>query len=143
MNTEQTGAAVVEMAFVVLLLVWLVLGIVDIGRAIFTNITLQDAAQAGVTFAGFTSDANTGSVESAVIDSNDSLTFTAGDIDVSCTEVARTPQDASKVRVIARHSMPLITPVVGQAMGGTIDLERTAEGERFFESCDGLQEVPW
>lgn len=143
MKKLERGAAVVEMAFTVILLVWLVLGIVDVGRAIYTNIALEDAVQAGVAHAAFTPETDVSDVKNVAISSTDSITLTADEIQVACIEVEREPRDGSRVRVEAVHTMDFVTPLVGQALGGSIDLHKSAEAERFFESCDGLQEVTW
>ena len=143
MTKRERGAAAVEMAITLVLLVWLIFGIVDVGRAIFTQIAVRDAAQAGASYAAFTETAATGDVEAQVISSNDALPLTGTEIDVACQTVSRSDQNASQVRVTVQYGVDLITPLVGSALGGTIDLEHSAEAERYFSSCDGLQEVPW
>src|SRR5690554_1925723 len=50
MNERETGAAIVEMAFVTILLALLVCGVADLGRAVFTNIGVHDAAQEGARY---------------------------------------------------------------------------------------------
>ena len=50
----EKGAAAVEMAIVSMFLLVLLLGIVDIGRAITTNISLRDAVQEGAMYGAFT-----------------------------------------------------------------------------------------
>lgn len=131
------------MAFAVFLLLWLVLGIIDMGRAIFTNIALQEVTQAGVAHAAFTETVDASAVETVAIGSTDSLTLTGADIEIACQSVSRTDQNAAQVRVTTAYELDLITPLVGQALGGTIELTKTAEAERYFDSCSGLQEVSW
>lgn len=143
MIKDVRGAAAVEMAISFVLLAWLIFGIVDVGRAIFTQIAVRDAAQSGASYAAFTETAATGDVEAQVILSNDALSLTATEIDVACQTVTRSDQNASQVRVTVRYALDLITPLVGNALGGTIDLEHSAEAERYFSSCAGLQEVSW
>lgn len=143
MRFDSRGAAAVEMAFVVVLLLWLVLGVVDVGRVILTRLALEDAVHAGVAHAAFTPDADAASVEAVAIGSTDSITLTGAEIQVACMEVAREPKPASRVRVEVVHTVDYLTPLVGPALGGSIDLHETAETERFAESCDGLEEVPW
>jgi hypothetical protein len=129
---DSRGAAAVEMAFVVVLLLWLVLGVVDVGRVILTRLALEDAVHA-----------DAASVEAVTIGSTDSITLTGAEIQVACMEVTREPKPASRVRVEVVHTVDYLTPLVGPALGGSIDLHETAEAERFAESCDGLEEVPW
>lgn len=145
MNERHSlGAAAVEMAITLALLLWLVLGLIDMGRAIFTNIALQDAAQAAVSHAAFTEDASIASVESvAIASTDDSPTLTSADIDVACTLVPRASRDAARVRVVVSYDLDFITPLVGPAMGGSIQLTKLLEAERYFDDCSSLQEVSW
>ncbi|HBY06316.1 MAG TPA: hypothetical protein DEH22_00435 [Chloroflexi bacterium] len=48
---EQSGQSLVELAMSLTLLLILLAGLVDLGRAFFTYITLRDAAQEGASFA--------------------------------------------------------------------------------------------
>ncbi|HLT97030.1 MAG TPA: TadE/TadG family type IV pilus assembly protein, partial [Acidimicrobiia bacterium] len=47
----ERGAAAVEMAFVAMFLILLVTGVADLGRAIFTYIGVQEAAEEGTMYA--------------------------------------------------------------------------------------------
>lgn len=135
---RESGAAAVEMAFTLVLLIWLVLGIIDVGRAIFTNIALQDAVQAGVSYAAFTEDADPSDVANATIASTTSVDLTGADFDIDCYEVTRTDQDGTRVEVTITYELGYITPLVGQALGDTLDLSKHAETERFYPSCSDL-----
>lgn len=141
MSRSERGAAAVEMAITVVLLIWLVFGIVDVGRAIFTQIAVREAAQVGTSYASFTQAATVAEVETQVIASNDALPLVADDILVACQEVPRSDQDGSRVTVTVTHEIDLITPLVGNALGGSIELVHAAEAERYFSSCAGLQEA--
>lgn len=134
----EEGAAAVEMAFTLVLLIWLVLGIIDVGRAIFTNIALQDAVQAGVSYAAFTEDTDNSDVANAMIASTASVDISGAIFDIDCYEVTRTEQDGTRVEVTITHQIDFVTPFVGQALGGTLDLSKHAETERFYPSCSGL-----
>ncbi len=136
-SRSESGAAAVEMAFMTILLIWLVLGTVDMGRAISTNIALQEAAQAGVAHASFTEDATVATVKQTAIASTDTPSLTPDDIDVACVPVSRSQRDGARVRVVARHDLNLVTPLIGQVLGGSIELSKLVEAERFYDSCVG------
>ena len=50
-NTKERGQAIVELATSMVILLTLLAGVVDLGRALFTWITLRDAAQEGASYA--------------------------------------------------------------------------------------------
>lgn len=143
MKSKDRGAAAVEMAFTVVLLIWLVFGIIDMGRAIFTNIAVQDAAQAAVAYASYTEGADTTGVEDAAIASSKSLALEPTHINVACAPVTRADRDSSRVRVVIEYPLEYLTPLVGSVLGDELTLTKTVEAERFHPSCDGLEETPW
>ena len=50
-HTKERGQAIVELATSLVILLTLLAGVVDLGRALFTWITLRDAAQEGASYA--------------------------------------------------------------------------------------------
>ncbi|MGH8951500.1 MAG: TadE family protein, partial [Acidimicrobiia bacterium] len=64
--SPDRGAAAVEMAFVTMFLLVLLLGIVDVGRAIVANISVRDAVQDGASYFAYTRDATAAEVEARV-----------------------------------------------------------------------------
>ena len=50
-DTKERGQAIVELATSLVILLTLLAGVVDLGRALFTWITLRDAAQEGASYA--------------------------------------------------------------------------------------------
>jgi Flp pilus assembly protein TadG len=50
-DTKERGQAIVELATSMVILLTLLAGVVDLGRALFTWITLRDAAQEGASYA--------------------------------------------------------------------------------------------
>lgn len=124
----------VETAFVTIFLLILVTGIIDIGRAIFTNIAIQEAAQEAAFYAAFDQNATVVSVQQRAVDSTSSPALDVTDVAVSCVLVPKTMKNASRVSVTVSHSVDLVTPLIGQWIG-SIDLAKTAEAERFYETC--------
>jgi hypothetical protein len=49
-HRHEKGQSLVELAIGITILLWLLSGIVDVGRAIFTQFALQDAAEEGLVY---------------------------------------------------------------------------------------------
>lgn len=116
----------------------LVMGILDVGRAIFTSIALADAAQEGVVYLAFTdevagSEVTETQVKNRVVSaiSQPSLDPDA-DVTIWCVPISRADLDGASVQVIVEYQLPLVTPIFGPMMGGSFDLERQATGERLI-----------
>ena len=99
---QQRGAALVEMVLVLPLLLVLAFGIIDVGRLIFTQITLNEAVQEGALYAGTHPDDPNGA-RLRILDSLDDSVIALADVTVSCPS-------PSTIRVGLTHDMTLITP---------------------------------
>jgi hypothetical protein len=125
----------VEMAAVSVFIVLLVLGIVDLGRVIFTSISVRDAVQEGAAFAAYTEDADAAGITARVRGAVSNPDLAAAQIDLYCSEYSRDVQDGSRVRIELEYDVDLITPLIGAIAGDTITLSPEAEVERFFPAC--------
>src|SRR5690606_41317277 len=72
----ERGAAVVETAFITIFLLILVTGIIDVGRAIFTNISIQEAAQEAAVYAAFDESVTVADIAHRAVDSTRSPALT-------------------------------------------------------------------
>lgn len=137
---SDRGAAAVEMALVTMFLLVLLLGIVDVGRAISANISVRDAVQDGASYGAYTRDATAVEIRNRVKTSVSSPDLSTATIDVYCDPVERDIADGSRIRVDLSYNVDLITPIMGAALGGSINLSPSAEADRFFPDCpDGAQ----
>lgn len=132
---NERGAAVVEMAFMTIFLLILVTGIIDLGRAIYTNISIQEAAQEGAFYASFEEGVTVGQVTQRVVDSTSSPAIDPGDVSVGCVTETKSKKNGTRVTVTVDYKLDLVTPLVGQWLGGSLDLQKRVEAERFFETC--------
>lgn len=131
------------MAFVTMFLLVLLLGIVDVGRAIVANISVRDAVQDGASFGAYTRDATANDIKDRVRAAGSSPDLSAATIDVYCDLDPRDLLDGSRIRIDLSHDVDMITPIVGDLLGGTITLSPTAEADRFFDTCpDGSTALP-
>lgn len=125
------------MAFMAVFLVILVTGIIDIGRAIFTDIAIQEAAQEGAFYGAFEPGVTVAQIEQRAVDSTSSPALTTGDVTVGCVSETKSKKNGTRITVTVNHRLQLITPIIGPWFGGEMELEKTAEAERFFETCPG------
>lgn len=135
----ERGAALVEGAVVIaLLLIPLLLGTIDIGRAIYVTIAVEEAAQEGAVFGAFEGQDLSGTndvierVQSSQCDVGESPPCGFPDlstdttITVTCTDVARTDADGSSISVTVDHQLNLFTPFLP-----SLNIVRTADADGF------------
>lgn len=123
------------MAITAVFLVILVMDIIDIGRAIYTNISIQEAAQEGAFYASFEESVTVNEVKKRVIDSTSSPALTTAEVTVACSTQTKSKKNGARVTVTVAHDLDLLTPIVGQWWGGTLTLTKAAEAERFYTTC--------
>jgi Flp pilus assembly protein TadG len=123
------------MAMVAMFLLVLLLGIVDVGRAISANISVRDAVQDGTSYGAYTRDATADGIKDRVRAAVSSPDLSTASIDVYCDLDVRDLVDGTRIRVDLGYDLDLITPIMGAALGGTINLSPSAEAERFFDTC--------
>ena len=120
-RNRERGAAAVEFALVVPLLLVLVLGITEFGRAYHFQTTLSGAAREGVRAAALdNTGASVAAAQSKAKSAAPSLDLTNGQIVVSPSAASCT--SGAQVTVTINYTMPLLTSFFGPS----IDL--TGEG---------------
>ncbi len=124
---RERGAVLVEMALVVPLLLLVVAGVADLGRAYFIHAAVQEAAQEGAIYAAF-HPADPMGARMATIDTVDFPSLSLADVTVTCPA-------PNQVAVTVSYSMALITPIMRQFAGGAVDLVDT-------ETAHVLQSTP-
>jgi Flp pilus assembly protein TadG len=125
----------VEMAAVTFFLVLLVLGIVDLGRVIFTSISVRDAVQEGASYAAYTEDVSATDVENRIRNAVSNPDLSSATIIQYCSTQTRDLKNGTRIRIEMSHDVDLVTPIVGTMLGGTITLTPDAEADRFYEAC--------
>jgi Flp pilus assembly protein TadG len=126
---NDQGAALVEMALVVPLLLLLLLGITDFSRALLTNITVVEAAQEGALYASYYPNV-AADIQQRVADSVDDIT-----IDPSADVTTAVDLTACTATVTVDHDYPLITPVGKLFLGDTVTLSHTVTSTVFAGGC--------
>lgn len=117
---NEKGQSLVEFAFSIVVLLLLLAGAVDLGRALYTYMGLRDAAQEGALY-GSTNPTLTGEIESRVRHSSNLLQSISADagantsVQVTILGAACT-NNAIKVRV-GYANFPITMPFLGSLIG--------------------------
>ena len=122
LRKDRRGQTLVEFALILPIFVLLLLGIVDLGRAVYANNTIQNAAREAVRVAIV--DQNVTVIEAEAIQQAVALGIDAGDVDVNFLDsdyttgvCTTTPEVACIVEVEVRYAYTAATPVLGNLVG--------------------------
>ena len=109
---EDTGAAAVEFALVLPILLLLIFGIVDFGRLYFTQITLTDAAREGARVLALEGASGSGYTSTqAATDAESRVQDAATGVNSTVSVTSGTCVDGEPVTVTASTSFSFITPL--------------------------------
>lgn len=127
-HNAQKGQSLTEMAISMVILLVLVAGVFDVGRAIFTYLSMRDAAQEGAAYASIEPTDCTEIINRTSANLED---FTAIDVFLNGTTCASaTPMDACaghEARVTIQLNFPMTMPFIGTFIGSqSINLTATA-----------------
>ena len=117
---DSRGAALMETALVIPVLIVLAFGVIDVGRLIYTQIQLNDVAQEGTIYGAYFPGDPT-AIRQRVIDSAGNLTLTEQNVRVRCPDW---PDGSIRIRV--RTTLTAITPFFA---GRTFTLTAAQEGD--------------
>ena len=124
------GLAEVEFTIVLPLILLLTLGVIDLGRGLISYVELEQAAQEGALFGSF-APTDPDLIEARIRSSADGIVnltdAAAVEIVIDC------PDGDASVGVTVRHTLQLITPMIGPMFGGSIDLETRSVGTNFTD----------
>jgi Flp pilus assembly protein TadG len=157
MNTKikilsERGQSMVELAITLTFLLWLVAGIVDLGRALITYLSLREAAQEGAAYASIvrvdSSDpmACTDIIDrvrgtsTAPVDFSNTVSILV-DVEINGTPCASAPLATaclgSGVQVtVTYNNYPLVTPFIGTILGHqSINLSASAIDTILTPAC--------
>jgi Flp pilus assembly protein TadG len=141
-NRERaSGQTLVEFALILPIFVLMLVGVFDVGRAIYTYSTINNAAHEAVRLAIV--DQNTTDVRDRAISQSVGVNVAPGDVTVRWLDAAyadaapcnATPRYGCTVEVTVQYAFTAATPIISNLMG-TINLEGVARQpiERTFTS---------
>lgn len=128
-HNSQKGQSLTEMAISMVILLVLVAGIFDVGRAIFTYLSMRDAAQEGAAYASIEP---TSCTEIVTRTSDNLEDFTSIDVFMNgkpCTSASASSDSCAghEARVTVQLAFPMTMPFIGAFIGTqTINLRATA-----------------
>jgi Flp pilus assembly protein TadG len=126
----QAGQSLAEFALVIPILLMLIMGTVDGGRALFVYVALQEAAQEGALYASHAPD-NFSAIVSRVRTSS-----TAREVVVSTvTRMCPPSTPAGTISIRVSHNLPVLTPLARAVFGPTIPVSATVNGTIIRGSC--------
>lgn len=102
-TSSDRGAAAVEFALVLPLLLLLIFGLIDFGRALNEQIVLTQAAREGARVAALGGTDAVGRTRTAA--------SPLSDVDVTVRACPAVPGQADDAQVVARHDFDFITPI--------------------------------
>ena len=105
---NQEGQSMVEMALTMPILVLIVAGILDLGRAYFTFVTLSDAAAEGAAYAAIHPTDTVQVIERAADTTNGLVVLDPSMVSVDYAEL--TP--GSSITVTVEYEYQLLTPII-------------------------------
>ena len=113
--TRDLGQSLVEFALVLPVVIMLMLGVLDLGRAFYIQLALRDAADEGASYAAISPN-DDAEISARVVDAATAL-FT---IDASRVSVDRSAgvTEGAPITVRVDHPLTLFTPFVQDMVGG-------------------------
>src|SRR3954466_2892448 len=114
MARNERGAAAVEFALVVPMLVLLLFGVVEFGRAYFVQTTVSGAAREGVRVMALQNNAT--AARAAAVSAASTLGVTSAQVTVSPASCVSTPDAAVSATVTVTYPMTYVTGLFGSSI---------------------------
>ncbi len=145
-TNHEKGQSLVELAFVLVVVLILLAGVIDLGRVLFYYQAMRDASQEAVAYASaFPLDnayqANCQAIVTRVYDnvpdiSNVTVQINGDPCSAHSAKVIEEACTGNQVSVtVAKTGYPLIMPLIGQFIGQAINLSTTATATIIQPMC--------
>ena len=128
----ERGQELVEFALTAALLILLVMGIVDLGRATYAYSLLHNSAREGARY-GVINYNDTDGIKTTVVNRALGLGLTPADVTVQLLDVYANVPNEDTIRVGTTYQFNIITPVIGAFFGSnqvTLSTEATMRLEK-------------
>lgn len=136
-HDTENGQSLVEFTFSLIVLLVLLAGLVDLGRALFTYMALRDAAQEGALYGSF-SPADTAGIQDRMFKNSNLLTSLEGSglIVINITHDG-TPCTGEAITVqITHNNFPITMPFMGSILGSqTINISANVTDTILAPGC--------
>jgi len=133
---KEKGQGMIEFSVSLVLVLTLVVGIVDLGRAIFTFMALRDGAQEGALY-GSINPTQTETIKERVFGSSSYLADLESAVSVNVNTIG-SPCMGNGIEVQVTYSQfPLTMPFLGAILGSqTVDISASATDTILSPACD-------
>mgnify|MGYP001255441868 CR=1 FL=1 len=134
-DAQENGQSLVEFAITLVILLILLAGLVDTGRALFTYLALRESAEEGALF-GSTDPSNTSAIQARARNSSDMVRGFNSDVTVQ-VNVIGAACTGNAVRVTVTYAnFPITMPFMGAILGSqTIPISATATNTILRPGC--------
>ncbi len=135
-HRSERGQSLVELALTFTLLLILLSGVIDLGRAFFTFMALRDAAQEGATYGSIMPADTAGIVQRVRTSSTMPVNLADAGISVKVT-LGGAACNGTSIRVdVNQENFPLVMPFLGAIIGtDTIPIRATVTDEILTPPC--------
>ena len=134
-HQSEKGQSLVEMAMSLVILMLLVGGVVDMGRAFFTFMALRDSVQEGALY-GSINPTLTQEIKNHVLNSSNMVPDMIASDDITVTVVG-TACTGNGIRVTAIYpDFPITMPFMGAILGQTIPISATVVDTILSPACN-------
>jgi len=115
---RRGGQSMIEFAFTLVIILVLLVGLIDLGRAIFTYLALRDAAQEGASFASYNPNDTTG-ITARVCNSSNIVSDLCNNpgIDTTVNLIGSACSGNGVEVVVSLDNFTLVTPFLGAIVG--------------------------
>ena len=136
-NPKEGGQSMIELAISLIVLLLLLAGIIDLGRAFFTYMTMRDAAQEGAAYGSLFPGDGAGIITRTRNATTAPIDMSNADIQVAASVVGGDACAGSGIRVdVTYDNFPMIMPLFSVFMGrSTIPLHAWVTDEILRPPC--------
>ncbi len=132
---QENGQSLVEFAITLVILLIMLAGLVDTGRALFTYLALRESAEEGALY-GSTDPSNTAAIEARAINSSDMVRGLNTDVNVQVNVIGSACTGNAIVVTVTYANFPLTMPFLGTIIGSqTIPISATATNTILRPGC--------
>lgn len=132
---QEKGQSLVEFAITLVILLILLAGLIDTGRALFTYLALRESAEEGALY-GSTDPSDTAAIEERAVNSSDMVRGFETDVNVQVNVIGAACTGNAIVVTVTYANFPLTMPFLGTIIGSqTIPISATATNTILRPGC--------
>lgn len=132
---EEKGQSLIEFAISLVILLILLAGLVDTGRALFTYLALRESAEEGALY-GSTDPSNTGAIQARALNSSDMVRGLSSEVNVQVNVMGSACTGNAISVTVTYSNFPITMPFLGAIIGSqTIPISAKATNTILRPGC--------